>query len=181
MKRPTARTSLFATVCALAFAVAGCSLFARGVPASEGIPNFGRVSSALFRGAQPDEHGLENLQRLGVTTIINLRMADDVVPGEEATARRLGIGYVNVALPGLSAPRNADVERVLALIASSPPPVFVHCEHGADRTGTIVACYRMRHDGWTAAQAMAEAQRHGISVFQFGMKRFIRGFTGQRK
>ena len=84
-------------------------------------------------------------------------------------------------LPGLSAPENADVERVLALIASSPSPVFVHCEHGADRTGTIVACYRMRHDGWTAAQAMAEAQRHGISVFQFGMKRFIRGFTGQRK
>lgn len=179
MKRPAPRTALLAVACGLALAFSGCSLLARGVPASEGIPNFGRVSSALFRGAQPDERGLENLQRLGVATIINLRMADDVVPGEEATARRLGIGYVNVPLPGLSAPENADVDRVLALIASSPPPVFVHCEHGADRTGTIIACYRMRHDGWTAAQAMAEAQRYGISVFQFGMKRSIRAFAAK--
>ncbi len=149
----------------------------RGMPASEGIANFGRISPVLWRGAQPDDHGLENLAKLGAVRIINLRLADDVAPGEEATSRRLGLDYVNVPLPGLSAPDEAAVARVLALIATSPGPVFIHCEHGADRTGTIIACYRIRHDGWTAGRALAEAKQYGISIWEFGMKRFVRNFS----
>ena len=175
------RLWLVVTLGLLAFGAGGCILMARGVPASEGLPNFGRISAALWRGAQPDEHGLENLQRLGVATIINLRMPDDVAPGEPETARRLGLGYINVPLHGFSGPSAAEVDRLLALIASSPAPVFVHCEHGADRTGVIVACYRMRQEGWTTARAMAEAKLYGISSFQIGMKRYIRTFSARQK
>jgi protein tyrosine/serine phosphatase len=161
----------------LAFILNGCAVGPRGVASSQGVANFGRVSSAFLRGAQPDEQGIENLKRLGVATIINLRKSDDVWPGEAAAARRNGIGYVNVPLRGLSAPTDAEVAHVLSLLAASPPPVFVHCEHGADRTGTIVACYRLSHDGWTAKQALAEARRYGMSEWQFGMKRFVREYS----
>ena len=65
---------------------------------------------------------------------------------------------------------------MLALIESSPQPVFLHCEHGADRTGTIVACYRMQHDGWTTDRAVAEARQYGMSVLQFGMKHYLRDY-----
>ena len=71
--------------------------------------------------------------------------------------------------------------RLLALIASSPAPVFVHCKHGADRTGVIVACYRMRQDGWSTARAMDEAKLYGLSAFQIGMKRYIRTFLARQK
>lgn len=162
---------------ALMFVAGGCVGGQRGVPASEGIANFGRVSPVLWRGAQPDEPGIEHLAKLGVVMIINLRQADDVVPGEAATARRLGLDYENVPLPGLGAPDEADVARVLALIANAPGPVFLHCEHGADRTGTIVACYRIRHDGWAVDRALAEAKRYGLSDWEFGMKRFVRHFA----
>ena len=131
----------------------------------------------LWRGAQPDAPGLEQLAKLGAARIINLRMADDVVPGEEATARRLGLDYENIPLPGFSAPDDAAVARVLALIATSPAPVFLHCEHGADRTGTIIACYRIRHDGWTVERALAEAQQYRMSAWEFGMRRYVKEFA----
>jgi protein tyrosine/serine phosphatase len=52
-------------------------------------------------------------------------------------------------------------------------PVFVHCKRGSDRTGTIVALYRISHDHWTANQALSEAQRHGLSLFAFRMKDYV--------
>ena len=160
----------------VALTISGCGSVSHGVPASEGILNFGRVNGALFRGAQPDERGMASVARLGVRTIINLRLAADTWRDEETFARAHGLGYFSVPLRGLGAPTDAQVAQVLALIESSPPPVFVHCEHGADRTGTIIACYRMRHDGWTVDQALAEAKLYGLSVFQVGMRRYIREF-----
>lgn len=160
----------------LAAAAAGCGSFPPGVPPSGPILNFGQVNATLFRGAQPDAPGIARLQQLGIRTIINLRLPADTWPGEEAAARAGGLEYFSVPLRGLSAPTDAEVERVFALIASSPPPVFVHCEHGADRTGTIIACYRQWHDGWTVERAFADAQSHGFSMFQIGMKHYIHTF-----
>src|SRR5205085_11613592 len=69
---------------------------ARGVPSSEGIVNFGKVNDVLFRGAQPDEAGLNSLQRLGVKTIINLRLETDCWKEEATKALSHGILYTNV-------------------------------------------------------------------------------------
>jgi protein tyrosine/serine phosphatase len=84
--------------------------------------------------------------------------------------------YVAAPMRGLSAPTDAQVARVLELIENGPAPVFVHCEHGADRTGTIVACYRMKTDGWSAERALVEAKTYGFSVFQIGMRHYVRNY-----
>jgi protein tyrosine/serine phosphatase len=165
----------------LALAFFGCAAAARDAPDAGRILNFGQVNDTLFRGAQPNKDGVAGLQRLGVRTIINLRLQDDTWSGEEAVARKLGLGYVSVPLHGLSAPTDSDVARILALIESLPPPVFVHCEHGADRTGTIIACYRMQHDGWKGERAFAEAKSYGFSIFQFGMRHYLRTFSAARE
>ena len=170
------RPVFFVSALAMAIMSGGCTNQPRGVPASEGIGNFGQVYATLYRGAQPDERGIGNLQRLGVATIINLRMPDDVWPEEAASARRHGLVYLNAPLHGFSAPTDAEISQVLSLLESSPSPVFIHCEHGADRTGTVVACYRMRHDGWTPERALTEARQYGLSEWEFGMKRYVRDF-----
>ncbi len=174
---PHARLAALWGALLLGLALAGCGSGSRGVPASGGIQNFGRVNEALFRGAQPDEAGIAHLRRLGVRTIINLRLRNDTWSGEEAAARAQGMGYVSVPLQGMGAPTEAQVAKVLALIGWMPPPVFVHCEHGADRTGTIVACYRRQHDHWTVERALAEADDYGFSPFQLGMRRYLKAFS----
>jgi len=138
-----------------------------------GITNFARVNNRLYRGAQPDIDGINSLARLGVRTIINLRMTNDVWSAEEAEARALGITYTNVPMSGIGRPTNEQVARVLRIIETGTKPVFVHCQHGADRTGTIIASYRIRHDKWPSKQALQEAKEYGMSPLEIGMKRYV--------
>jgi len=153
----------------------------RGLPAKEGIVNFGKVSETLYRGAQPDELGIQNLKRLGVKLIINLRMPDDCWKPEDAAARSCGITFTNMPFRGLGRPTDEQVRTVLAMIQSSTSPVFIHCRHGCDRTGTIIACYRIQHDGWTTEAALQEAKRYGMSKLEWGMRRYVLGFGSQTK
>jgi protein tyrosine/serine phosphatase len=157
-------------------AVVGCHPFASRARES-GPPNFGTVSPEFYRGAQPRESDLETLRRLGVRTVINLRETADSWRDEESKIRALGMDYVAVPMHGLSAPTDAQVARVLDLIENGPAPVFVHCEHGSDRTGTIVACYRIKNDGWSAERALVEAKTYGFSVFQIGMRRYVLNYV----
>ena len=57
------------------------------------------------------------------------------------------------------------------LLRPGDGPVFIHCRRGKDRTGTVIACYRMQHDGWNNAKAQAEANEFGMSHLERGPKR----------
>jgi protein tyrosine/serine phosphatase len=141
------------------------------------LPNFHQVNSQLYRGAQPKAGGLQKLKADGIKTIVNLRGTDDQTRAEGDAARTLGLRYYSVPLPGFSAPEDKEVQQVLDIInAPDNQPVFVHCHHGEDRTGTIIACYRITHDGWTATQAKKEAESYGMSWTQVGMKGYIDKF-----
>lgn len=169
------RTLLFLAL--VLFFGAGCASVPRGVPPTDGIPNFGEVDARLYRSAQPTPAALESLVKRGVRTIINLRRPGDIDSAEEVFARAQGIEYHSVPLHGLRAPTNAQVARILDLIERSPAPVLIHCKAGADRTGTIVACYRMQRQGWAVERAFAEALRYGIGWWQWSMRNYIRRFA----
>lgn len=110
-------------------------------------------------------------------TVIDLRRADEHSTEEEAKAvQAAGMKYVNVPMKGVVAPSEDQISKVLSLLLNSPDPVFVHCKRGADRTGTIVACYRMTHDRWNNKQALSEAKALGMAWTQFGLKSYIKSF-----
>ena len=146
-----------------------------------GLPNFHQVSGHLYRGGQPGPGGLRELARLGVKTVINLRDEDEHARAEGEAARAEGLRYYNVPLGQHGRPSDADLERVLRIIDSpGEQPVFVHCHRGADRTGLVVAVYRMTHDGWTAARAQEEANRYGMRRWQFGKRDYIHDYYRDR-
>ena len=142
------------------------------------LPNFHQVNSQLYRGAQPKSDGIKRLAQMGVKTIVNLREANGQARAEEAEARAAGLRYFNIPLREWGRPTDEQVERVLRILNSSEnQPVFVHCRLGADRTGLVVAIYRITHDGWTGERAKAEAKKYGMHPWELGMKDYIRDFA----
>ena len=165
----------------MAFLIAGCATGPRGFPPRDGITNLDRVNDGLYRGAQPNGLGIASLNRLGVKTIVNLRMTNEAWVAEEAEARKHGLTYTNVPMKGFGCPTDEQVIKVLSIIENFPSPVFIHCQHGCDRTGTIIACYRIKHDGWTSGQALHEARQYGMSGWELGMKNYVISFGKSRK
>jgi len=147
---------------------------AQTAPQFSELPNFRQVNERLTAGAQPENGGLKKLAELGIKAIVNLRGEDERTRAEAAEAKALGLRYYSVPMPGLSRPTGEQVARVMAIVdAQENWPVFVHCKRGADRTGTIIGCYRIMHDGWTADRALSEAKQYGMSWLERGMRDYI--------
>lgn len=143
-----------------------------------GVVNFHEVSENLYRGAQPSDKGLRNLAALGVKTIIDLRHGKDHADTEQKQAERLGLRYINVPMEGLTAPTDKQIGDLLAVFnAADQGPVFVHCREGKDRTGTVVACYRIAHDHWTNSRALDEAKSYGLHSTQHPRQDYIMNFN----
>jgi tyrosine-protein phosphatase SIW14 len=146
----------------------------------QGIQNFSQVDSHVYRGAQPTGPGLEYLAKIGVKTVVDLRESGDRSLKEEQMVTALGMNYVNVGMSGLTPPTEAQISKILALLEdTSTGAVFVHCMRGADRTGVVIAAYRIDHDRWDNDRALAEANSDGMSFFQFPRKDYIRNFHSQ--
>lgn len=152
-------------------------------PAYRELPNFHQVNDQLYRGAQPKQDGLKRLAQLGIRTIVNLREGDDLANRERREARAAGLQYFNIPLKRAGRPSDEQIERVLGILDTpANQPVFVHCHLGADRTGMVIAVYRITHDGWTSERARAEANKYGMHLWEMGMKNYIHDrYERQRK
>ena len=144
--------------------------------------NFGQVGPALYRGAEPDEACLAHLRSIGVRTVVNLRDDDEDTARERKLAEALGMRFTNVPMSGFRRPDEEEVRRALEAIgATENQPVFVHCKRGRDRTGVVVAAWRMSREGWSLDQAYEEAKRFRLAWWQLRMKDFIREFEGAQE
>lgn len=150
------------------------TVLAQDKPSKKDLPNFYLVNANLYRGGQPTGTGIKRLEKMGVKTVIDLRGADENSKKEENWTQAAGMKFIAVNLENWLRPKNSDIEQIINYInAPENQPVFVHCKRGADRTGTVVAVYRIKHDGWTADQATDEAKKIGFGWWQFWMKDYI--------
>jgi len=122
--------------------------------AKPGAPNLFKVSEALYRGAQPTGQGMAELKKMGIKTIINLRSFHS--DNDEMVIEDANFKYIHIYMKAWH-PEDEEVVRFLKDITDKQNhPVFVHCMHGADRTGTMCAIYRMAVMGWSRDRALEE-------------------------
>jgi protein tyrosine/serine phosphatase len=162
-----------------ALALAALALPALAGSSPEGIENFYQVDQNVYRGAQPTDDGFKYLAKIGVKTVIDLREADQRAKSEETAVTAAGMKYINVPMTGLTPPSEAQISSILGILEGGSGAVFVHCKRGADRTGVVIASYRIDHDGWDNAQALKEAKERGMARFQFPRMSYIHSFRAR--
>jgi protein tyrosine/serine phosphatase len=182
-------------VVALGASVVGCS----GAPADDSAStstanvdpssqpaNFFRVRDGLFRGGHPDQAGLEYLQSIGVTTIVDLEIGDLIeatpweISQEESQAKAMGFNFIREPLSAFQPfVSTAEMQSTLNILSDpSNGTVYVHCKHGQDRTGMVIGLERVFTEGWAPADAYAEMIAHGFHPEFLGLKHFFDEQTG---
>ncbi len=124
----------------------------------KGVPNLYKVSDTLYRSAQPSKEGMKNLKAAGVETVINLRSlhSDHDEIGDTELA------YEHIYMKAWH-PEEEDAVRFLQIVTNPiRAPFLVHCQHGADRTGTMCALYRVTVQGWSKEEAIEEMMQGGF-------------------
>lgn len=143
------------------------------------IQNFSKVTDGIYRGARPTDGNIGFLSESGIKTIVNLQGGDlnnfglggiigwyepgelpAAINHERATSEALNIRFYNFPLNAL-APVNAaedeEIDQILSIMENPEMlPVFIHCEHGKDRTGLLIALYRVKVQKWTSHDAFTE-------------------------
>lgn len=123
----------------------------------------------VIRGARPDDLDFENLKALGVKNVLNLESSDDSIePTEE-----LGFNVMRVPLPPLLAKPDKGALAEIVEILQDPKsyPLFIHCKQGRDRTGLVVALYRVIVENASPEAAYRDMLQNGFhEKTQLGLK-----------
>ena len=124
----------------------------------DGLPNLHQVTPTLYRGGQPTAAGMRQLKAMGVKTVVNLRSfsSDRDEIGDTCLA------YEHIYMKAWY-PEREEIVRFLQIVTDKKhTPVFVHCQHGADRTGLMCATYRVAVCKWTKEEAIREMTHGGF-------------------
>lgn len=153
--RHSLRLAAALVVSAFALTLPGATPEARGgVP---GVPNFAVVSPVLSRGAQPTREGFCRLSERGIRTILALRSGR----ADDAALAGLGFNLYRIRARQWNPETEEVVRAMKVILAPEYQPVFVHCQAGKDRTGLVVAVYRILVDRWSVEGAIAERKAFG--------------------
>lgn len=124
--------------------------------AAKSVNNLYMVDTGVYRSAQPDAAAFAELEQMGIREALNLRY----LYSDKTAAAQTGLTLHHVAMIA----GNCDWEKAISalrIIHKRQGAIVIHCKHGADRTGLVVALYRIVFQGWDKERAIDELENGG--------------------
>jgi protein tyrosine/serine phosphatase len=141
------------------------------------ICDFHKLDDDLYRGGHPTCSGLAKLQALGIRTFINLGGAEAALHRCKTRVEMAGVRFISfhislvqIVLTGVSDKR---LRKLFTLMQEAPKPIFLSCSLGRDRTGVIVALYRMKRREAAFNEAEQEAIYYGYRLRFRGLRKAL--------
>lgn len=126
-----------------------------------GFDNLYKIDEVLYRSEQPNSAGMTLLDSMGIKTIVNVRN----IKTDDHEAKKTGLKLIHIPINTWTISYE-EVVITMKAIMNAKTPMLIHCKHGSDRTGCIVAVYRMVKCGWSKEEAIREFRTGGFGFHE---------------
>ncbi len=120
------------------------------------LQNLYKVSDSVYRSEQPTAQDFRELEKAGFKSVLNLRYSHS----DEDAAQGTQLKLYSVPMMALTMEEGKFVQ-AMKILRDAPKPILVHCQHGSDRTGAVIALYRILFQNWEKADAVLEL-KYGV-------------------
>jgi tyrosine-protein phosphatase SIW14 len=120
------------------------------------LDNLYKITDSLYRSEQPTQKEFAYLKAIGIKSVLNLRAThSDTNLTQQLTLKDYS---VQITTSNFS---DKEIIEALKIIKYAPKPLLVHCKHGSDRTGVVIAMYRIVFQNWSKEKALDELLNGG--------------------
>jgi hypothetical protein len=128
-----------------------------------------RVAPGVWRSNQPQtEADFVTLTNHSVHTIVKLNY--ERMDWERRMCARYNIELFTIPIStGEQLFGVPDLKLLMAICAISESGTDIHCWHGEDRTGVVIALWRVKSQGWTRLDAFTEMKENNFHPLLVGL------------
>ena len=144
--------------------------------------NFRQVETDIYRSGKISKEAVPALKGLGIKTVISFDDWPSRIEKEKGFLKDSGIEFISIPWSGFDYPEDGVIEKIHAVMKNpAKRPILVHCKHGQERTGVVIATWRIAEEGWDVHRAYQEMRSCGFRPFQYGhLKNYVYDFAKRR-
>lgn len=120
------------------------------------LQNIYLVDKGIYRSEQPEKGDLDTIKSLGIKEVLNLREFHS--DQDDLADKSLFLHRVKLRTGSIT---EQQIIESLRIIHNRRGPILIHCWHGSDRTGVIIAAYRIIFNDWSKSDALDEMVNGG--------------------
>ena len=125
-------------------------------PVACSLDNFYQLNDSIYRSAQPTKGDFKCIRKNKIETLVCLRSRPYDMKLDKSGRHTLL--HLSMQPDDFT---DKEIIDALQLIKMAPKPMLIHCHHGSDRTGVVLAMYRIVFEDWSKTDAIQEMTKGG--------------------